>query len=92
MQVFVTSTARTLDLGTALVSANSIMVHVSPAAKEALLHRLQKYVFPADKVAIQDISDKCAMFSLVGPESDKVLQEIGGVRVGGDDGGGAYWW
>ncbi len=51
--MFVTPTARTLDLATALVSEGSILVLVSPGAKDALLQRLDKYIFPADKVAVR---------------------------------------
>lgn len=52
-QVFVTAQARTLDLATALVNQESIMVIVSPGTKEALLQRFDKYIFPADQVRRQ---------------------------------------
>lgn len=49
-QVFVTSTARTLDLATALVNEKSILVLTSAAMKQPLLERLNKFIFPADQV------------------------------------------
>jgi folate-binding Fe-S cluster repair protein YgfZ len=53
LQVFVTATARTLALATALVLPSSVMLLVDTAeGKDALAARLDKYIFPADKVTV----------------------------------------
>ena len=91
LQVFVTATARTLDLATALIQETGVLLIVSPEMKGQLLERFDKYIFPADKVAVTDISSRCKMFSLIGPAADDVLQEIGGVRGGGGRGRRGDW-
>jgi hypothetical protein len=50
--VFVTSTARTLDIGTVLVNESNALVITSPEMKQQLLQRFDKYIFPADKVDV----------------------------------------
>lgn len=53
-QVFVTSTARCLDLATALVLPSSVMLLLdSLEGKDAIRGRLDKYIFPADKVTVR---------------------------------------
>ncbi|KAI3429808.1 hypothetical protein D9Q98_010121 [Chlorella vulgaris] len=74
--VFVTAQARTIDLATVYAQGSGALVVVSPGVKEALLQRFDKYIFPADKVSVQDISSKTCMFSLVGPQADQVLQRL----------------
>jgi folate-binding Fe-S cluster repair protein YgfZ len=78
-QVFVTATARCLDLATALLLENSVMLLTSPNMKQPLLERLDKYIFPADQVTITDVSDKCSMLTLMGPQADDVMTELAGV-------------
>eukprot|EP00798_Chlamydomonas_sp_ICE-L_P022248 gene22248-29318_t len=48
--VFVTPTARTLDLATVLIGENNAMLLLSPSMKDELLKRFDKYIFPADDV------------------------------------------
>jgi len=81
--VFVTSTARTIDLATAYVMEDAVLLLVSPNRRQYLLDWLDRYIFFADKVKLTDITPKTATFSLIGPESDTVLEQIGaGVMVG----------
>ncbi len=55
-QVFVTSTARCLDLATALVLPSSVMLLLdSLEGKDAIRERLDKYIFPADKVTVREV-------------------------------------
>lgn len=54
MQVFVTSTARTLDIGTVLVNERNLLVITSPEMKAQLLERFDKYIFPADRVEVSE--------------------------------------
>ncbi|KAF5828447.1 hypothetical protein DUNSADRAFT_17597 [Dunaliella salina] len=49
-QVFVTASARTLDIGTVLINQSNTLVITSPETKQQLLERFDKYIFPADKV------------------------------------------
>lgn len=37
---------------------------------------LNKYIFFADKVEIQDISDKTCLFALIGPKSNQVMMDL----------------
>lgn len=75
--VFVTSTARCLDLATALVLPSSVMLLLdSLEGKDAIRGRLDKYIFPADKVTVQDITSKTSQIALMGPEAAVVLKEL----------------
>eukprot|EP00983_Pelagomonas_calceolata_P046758 1140327-Pelagomonas_calceolata.AAC.7 len=49
-QVFVTASARTLDIGTVLINQSNALVITSPEMKQHLLERFDKHIFPADKV------------------------------------------
>jgi folate-binding Fe-S cluster repair protein YgfZ len=51
--VFVTATARCLDLATALVMDSQVMLLVDPAMRAPLLARFDKFIFPADKVEVR---------------------------------------
>jgi glycine cleavage system aminomethyltransferase T len=77
--VFVTATARCLDLTTALVLENSVMLLTSPSMKQQLSARLNKVIFPADDVTVTDVSEKCRMLTVLGPQADDVLQQLAGV-------------
>ena len=50
-QVFVTAQARTLDLASVYAQGSGALVVVSPGMKQALLERLDKYIFPGDKAS-----------------------------------------
>ncbi|BBD55631.1 CAF17-like 4Fe-4S cluster assembly/insertion protein YgfZ [Planktothrix agardhii] len=75
--VFVTSTARTLDLATALITEDAILVLVSPNRRQQLMEWLDRYIFPMDQVELQDITHDYAVFSLLGQESPQVLNKFG---------------
>jgi len=75
--VFVTSTARTIDLATAYVMDDAILVVVSPNRREKIVAWLDRYIFFGDKVKLQDVTDRTAMFSLIGPESNALLEKLG---------------
>lgn len=74
-----TATARCLDLATALVLDSSVMLLTSPSTKQQLLARLDKVIFPADDVTVTDVSDKCRMLTVMGPQADDVLEQLAGV-------------
>lgn len=75
--VFVTSTARTLDLVTAYVTEDAVLLLVSPNRRQFLLDWLDRYIFFADRVQLKDITAQTATFSLIGPASDRILQQLG---------------
>ncbi len=74
--VFVTSTARTLDLATAYVTEDAVLILVSPNRREQLLTWLDQFIFPFDKVELTDISAYLAIFSLIGEQSETILSKI----------------
>jgi tRNA-modifying protein YgfZ len=75
--VFVTSTARTIDLATAYATEDSVLLLVSPSRRRQLLELLDRYIFPMDRVELTDVTDTTVTFSLLGPESRKLLEKIG---------------
>ena len=74
--VFVTSTARTLDLATAYVTDDSVLAIVSPQRRQQLFTWLDRFIFPFDKVELADISANKAIFSILGAESSSLLDRI----------------
>lgn len=81
--VFVTSTARTIDLATGYVTEDAVLLLVSPNRRQYLMEWLDRYLFPLDRVQLKDITEETAIFSLIGPGSDTVLERIGmGAIVG----------
>ncbi len=75
--VFVTSTARTIDLATAYVREDAVILLVSPNRRQYLMEWLDKYIFYADKVELSDITQYTNTFSLIGPGSDAVIEKLG---------------
>ncbi|MDJ0742667.1 MAG: folate-binding protein [Xenococcaceae cyanobacterium MO_167.B27] len=75
--VFVTSTARTLDLATTYVTEDAVLVIVSPQRHEYLLKWLDRFIFPFDKVELRDISSENSIFTILGEKSATLLQKLG---------------
>jgi tRNA-modifying protein YgfZ len=81
--VFVTSTARTIDLATAYVTEDTVLLLLSPNRRQQLMEWLDRYIFPLDAVQLQDVTSQSATFSLIGPGSDHLLEQLGmGIMVG----------
>jgi tRNA-modifying protein YgfZ len=74
--VFVTSTARTIDLVTGLILDEEVLLIVSPNRREYLFNWLDRYIFFADRVQLKDVTDKLASFTLMGAESTGVLERL----------------
>jgi tRNA-modifying protein YgfZ len=75
--VFVTSTARTIDLATGLVLADEVLLIVSPNRQKYLFDWLDRYIFFADRVKLTNATERLASFTLLGTESDRILTELG---------------
>ncbi|NER35289.1 MAG: folate-binding protein YgfZ [Oscillatoria sp. SIO1A7] len=75
--VFITSTARTIDLATAYIAEDATILLVSPNRREKIMAWLDRYIFPADKVYIEDITDSTGCFSAIGPGSTALLEQLG---------------
>lgn len=75
--VFVTATGRTLDLATAYVTEDEILVLTSPNRRQQLLAWMDRYLFPMDKVELSDLSEEISIFRLIGPESRALLSQLG---------------
>lgn len=79
--VFVNSTARTIDLASAYVTDDAVLLLVSPEKREFLFQWLDKYIFFADKVQLTDITDETATLSLVGVGSGAVVEQLGAKEI-----------
>ena len=75
--VFVTSTGRTIDLVTAYVDADSVLLLTSPGQVEPLMQWMDRYIFFADKVKLTDETTTTVALTLVGPESLSLLTQLG---------------
>ncbi|BAU42194.1 YgfZ/GcvT domain-containing protein [Leptolyngbya sp. O-77] len=81
--VFVTSTGRTIDLATAYVQDDSVLLMVSPTRREFLMDWLDRFIFFADKVKLADVTAETTALVLIGPESDRLIEALGaGDRAG----------
>ncbi|XP_058191788.1 putative transferase At1g60990, chloroplastic [Rhododendron vialii] len=74
--VFVTPTARTIDIGHAWIMRNAVTLVVSPMTSGSITQMLRKYVFFADKVEIEDISKQTCLFVLAGARSNQVMMDL----------------
>jgi tRNA-modifying protein YgfZ len=75
--VFVTSTARTIDLATGLILDDEVLLITSPNRRKYLFDWLDKYIFFADRVKLKDVTDALASFTLIGEESTSILAQLG---------------
>jgi tRNA-modifying protein YgfZ len=74
--VFVNSTARTLDLATIYNLEDAIWILVSRERREFLYQWIDRYIFPADQVQIQDITAKYRVLKIIGKNSEELLQQV----------------
>ncbi len=75
--VFVTSTARTLDLASACVGEESVSLMVSPGMATELINWMDRYIFFADQVTLRDQTDNTFALTLLGPDADGLLTQLG---------------
>ncbi|MGD1716921.1 YgfZ/GcvT domain-containing protein [Dapis sp. BLCC M172] len=76
--VFVTPTARTIDLATAYITENNVLLLVSAIRCQQLVEWFDRYLFPMDKVEVKDISSEYAIFSLIGVEGKNLIAKLAG--------------
>ncbi len=74
---FLTSTARTLDLATALIFEDKVQLLVSPNMAAKLITFLDRFIFFSDRVKLTDCSETIATFCLLGPNAAAVLEGLG---------------
>ncbi|WP_373540440.1 folate-binding protein YgfZ [Chamaesiphon sp.] len=79
--VFVTSTARTIDLATGLILDDEVLLIVSPNRREYLFNWLDRYIFFADRVQLKDVTDSLASFTIIGTESAGILAQLGSPQL-----------
>jgi tRNA-modifying protein YgfZ len=75
--VFVTPTARTIDLATALVLDEEVLLIVSPNRRKYLFDWLDRYIFFADRVKLKDVTDTLASFTIMGAGAGELLEKLG---------------
>jgi tRNA-modifying protein YgfZ len=75
--VFVTSTARTIDLVSAYVGPSAVRLLCSPGMAQPLIDWMDRYIFFADKVKLSNLSTQAGALSLVGPKAAECLQRLG---------------
>jgi folate-binding protein YgfZ len=75
--VVVNSTARTLDLVSAYVTEDDVILITAPNRRQQLMPWFDRYIFFGDKVKLADHAKTTLCFSLIGPDSSSVLQALG---------------
>lgn len=81
--VFVTSTGRTIDLATAYVTDDAVLLLVSPNRRTYLIEWMDRFIFFADRVALKDITDSTATFVVLGATSDALIEQLGAGAIVG---------
>ena len=71
----VTPTARTIDLVTAYVTPNSVLLLASPSPEEIAFKWLSRLI-AFSNAELTDVSDRYAVFTMVGPRSPAVLSSL----------------
>lgn len=75
--VLVTSTARTIDLVSAFVEEDSVLLLTSPGQSAALIAWMDRFIFFADKVTLADVTEQTACFSLMGAAVEDLCDRLG---------------
>ncbi|MGG6297577.1 YgfZ/GcvT domain-containing protein [Leptolyngbya sp. AN02str] len=75
--VFVTPTARTIDLTTAYILEDAVLLLVSPDKDKDLIKWMDRFIFFADKVKLENQTPTTTTFRLIGPESEALVNRLG---------------
>ncbi len=81
--VFVNSVGRTIDLVTAYVMDDAVLLLVSPQRRQAIVPWMDRFIFFADKVTLEDVTDSTGTLTLVGPDSDRLIEKLGAADLVG---------
>ncbi|MGJ3254307.1 MAG: YgfZ/GcvT domain-containing protein [Elainellaceae cyanobacterium] len=81
--VFVTSTARTLDLVSAYALDDAVWLLTHPTRCQTLMEWMDRYIFFSDKVQLKNLTDTTVTLSLIGPKSDDLLHTLGAASIVG---------
>lgn len=80
--VLVNSTGRTIDLATVCVGADDLTLVASPGQGATLMAWLDRYLFPMDRVELENLTGEVALFSLLGRVEIPELAELSTAPVG----------
>ena len=75
--VFVNSTGRTLDLATVYVTEETVLLLVSAQRTQFLMEWLDRYLFPMDRVTLNNVSEIYTVYTLMGEKSAGLLEQFG---------------
>jgi len=75
--VFVNATGRTLDLATVYVTAEKVLLLVSEKRTQFLMEWLDRYLFPMDRVTLNNVSETYTIYTLMGENSPALMEELG---------------
>jgi folate-binding protein YgfZ len=75
--VMVSSTARTIDLVSAYILEDAVLLLTSPSRRELLMQWLDRYIFFADQVQLTDVTDETSTLSLMGAQSHTIVEQLG---------------
>lgn len=75
--VLVNSTARTLDLVSAYVGPESVLLLTSPEIQTQLIDWMDRYIFFADKVKLEDVTAQTFAFRVIGSQAAETLVQLG---------------
>lgn len=75
--VMVSSTARTIDLVSAYILEDAVLLLTSPSRRELLMQWLDRYIFFADQVQLTDVTDETSTLSLMGAQSHVIVEQLG---------------
>lgn len=81
--IFVTSTARTIDLVSAYALDDAVLLLTSPGYAQKLIQWMDRFIFFADKVELKDMTQNIVAFSLIGAESDALMEKLGAGAIVG---------
>jgi len=81
--VFVTSTGRTIDLVSAYVLEDAVLLLTSPGFDQRLIEWMDRYIFFADQVELKNITAQTACLTLMGSHGDALLESWGAGAIVG---------
>jgi len=75
--VFVNATGRTLDLATVYVTEETVLLLLSAKRTQFLMEWLDRYLFPMDRVTLNNVSESYTLYTLMGEKSPALMEKLG---------------